>query len=172
VKRLFFFLAVMLLPTSACNLGTAQDAREDNLNATQTAIPVATLAILEPVEATSAPLPTNPVVLTPLSTSAVQLTPLLSSNNSVSCEGRLRVDVGADPGNTLRLRSQPNNSSTILLLIPNSSYVNRVAGSQEVSADGYTWVNIRYIDPNGIEVLGWGARDAMRDRATLREEGC
>lgn len=163
---------------SACNLGTAQEAREDNLNATQMAIPVATVlsattvAIVDPVEATSGSVPTSPLVLTPLSTSALQLTPLLSSNNSVSCEGRLRVDVGTDPGNTLRLREQPTNSSTIILLIPNSTLVNRVPGSQEVNAGGYNWVNIQYTDPNGVLAVGWAARDAMRDRSTLREEGC
>ena len=72
----------------------------------------------------------------------------------------------------VRLREQPNNDSTIILLIPNSSYVTRVAGSSDVSAGGYNWVNIRYTDPNGLEAVGWAARDAMRDRTTLREEEC
>ena len=41
---------------------------------------------------------------------------------------------GRDPGNTLRLREQPSNSATIILLIPNNTLVTRVAGSVEMSA--------------------------------------
>lgn len=148
---------------SGCTLGTALEAREDSLNATQTAqaMPTAT-----PDE--------NAVVLTPLEQTpgAIQLTPInLLPNDSATC-GRLRVDVGTDPGNTLRLREQPDNSATIILLIPNGAYVNRVAGASDTVSDGYNWVNIQYTDPNGVVATGWAARDAIRGRTTLREEGC
>lgn len=146
---------------SACTLSTAQDAREIILSETQTAIPQATFA----AKATSAsgPAQTETLEFPP--------TPVLQSNESVVC-GRLRVDVGTDPGNTLRLREQPSNSAKIILLIPNNSVVMRVEGSQDVSAGGYTWVNIQYNDPNGVVATGWAAKDAMANRETLRREGC
>jgi hypothetical protein len=168
-------LAILLFALSACNLGTVQDAREVSLNATMTAVPVSTLespplapitpGIVQPTPILQALEPTS--ILQPN-----QPTPILQSNQTATACGMLRVDVGADPGNTLRLREQPDNSSTIILLIPNSSLVSKVAGSQEVSADNYHWLQIQYTDPNGVNVTGWAARDAMRDRATLRQEGC
>ena len=156
-------MMIFALLVSGCTLGTALEAREDSLNATQTAQAVPTATQAEP-----------DVVLVPVEQTpgAIQLTPInLVPNDSSTC-GRLRVDVGSDPGNTLRLREQPDNSSTIILLIPNNTYVTRVAGSSDITADGYNWVNIQYIDPNGAQAVGWAARDAMRDRTTLREEGC
>ncbi len=159
VTIIFALLGSLLL--GGCNLGTALEAREDSLNATQTAAVVQDAGVP----------PTQGVVLTPLETGAAQPTPILVPNDSSTC-GRLRVDVGSDPGNTLRLREQPANNSTIILLIPNNSYVTRVSGSSDVSAGGYNWVNIQYTDPNGAQAVGWAARDAMRDRTTLREEGC
>jgi hypothetical protein len=162
-------LVLILLFTSACNLGTMQDAREVSLNATMTAIPVSTLEPAQPAkDITPGAVAIQP---TPVLQS-LQPTPILQPNQTTSTCGKLRVDVGADPGNTLRLREQPDNSSTILLLIPNSSLVSRVEGSQEVAADNYHWLNILYTDPNGASITGWAARDAMRDRATLRLEGC
>jgi hypothetical protein len=161
--RLLLALVAILLAVSACTLGTAQEVRENSLNATQTAQPLATTFAKE----TSVPLP----IATVATTIEFPPTPVLQTNDSVVC-GRLRVDVGADPGNTLRLREQPNNTSTIILLIPNSSIVTRVAGSQDVAAGGFTWVNIQYTDPNGVVATGWAAKDAMADRATLRQEGC
>ncbi len=149
-------MAVLFL-LSACNLGTAQEAREGSMNATQTAQPLVT------VPATQA------VVLTPLVT--IPPTIDLVPNDSATC-GRLRVDVGSDPGNTLRLRREPNNSATIIVLIPNGTTVDRVDGASDVSAGGFNWVNIRYTDPNGVEAVGWAARDAMAGRTTLREENC
>jgi hypothetical protein len=161
VMTIFALLVSLLL--GGCNLGTALEAREGSLNATQTAQALPTPTQSEP-----------DVVLVPLEETpgAIQLTPInLVPNDSSTC-GRLRVDVGSDPGNTLRLREQPDNSATIILLIPNNTYVTRVAGSSDILADGYNWVNIQYTDPNGAQSVGWAARDAMRDRATLREEGC
>ena len=152
-------LLFLLLAISACNLGTPQDMRASSMNATQTAIPQATTV----AKATDAAAPTETLEFPP--------TPVLQSNESVVC-GRLRVDVGTDPGNTLRLREQPNNSAKIILLIPNNTVVMRVDGSQEVSAGGYTWVNIQYTDPNGVVATGWAAKDAMANRETLIREGC
>jgi hypothetical protein len=160
VRRTIFALIalILLIILAGCNLGTAQDAREVSLYATQTAIPLVTPA-----------------------TDVIRPTPLLLPNGSPtagaigggtgSC-GRLRVDVGDDPGNTLRLREAPNNNGVIILLIPNNTLVDRVAGSPDVAADGYNWINIRYTDPNGVEAVGWAARDAIRDRVTLRQETC
>jgi hypothetical protein len=164
-------LAILLLTTSACNLGTVQDAREVSLNATLTGVPVSTLEPAQAVEIT----PGN--TLDPLKQPTPVLqsllpTPILQANQTATTCGMLRVDVGSDPGNTLRLREQPDNSANILLLIPNNSLVSKVAGSSEVSADSYHWLNILYTDPNGVNVTGWAARDAMRDRVTLRQEGC
>lgn len=150
-----------MLMISACTLGTAQDAREIILSETQTAIP----------QATSAAKATSADVSAPTETLEFPPTPVLQSNESVVC-GRLRVDVGTDPGNTLRLREQPTNSARIILLIPNNSVVMRVEGAQELSAGGYTWVNIQYTDPNGVVATGWAAKDAMANRETLRREGC
>lgn len=157
MNRVFLLLLVVSACLSACTLGTAQEARQGNLSATLTAQPLVTIPA------------TQAVVLTPLVTSlpTIDLVP----NDSAIC-GRLRVDVGSDPGNTLRLRREPDNSATIIVLIPNGTTVERVDGAQDVSADGYNWVNIRYTDPNGVEAVGWAARNAMRDRVTLREEGC
>lgn len=162
-------LAILLLTTSACNLGTVQDAREVSLNATLTGVPVSTLESPAkvtpgiPVDSANQPTPVLQSLLP---------TPILQVNQTATTCGMLRVDVGTDPGNTLRLREQPDNSANILLLIPNNSLVSKVAGSSEVTADSYHWLNILYTDPNGVNVTGWAARDAMRDRATLRQEGC
>ena len=154
MKQLIFLSIAALLAISACTLGTAQNERAISLNATETALPFLTL--------------TSPPTTLP--------TPLLQSNGStsvgVTCPDRLRVDVGTDPGNTLRLREQPNNNSNIILLIPNNSIVTRVSGSLETSAGGYTWVNIQFTDPNGVVATGWAAKDAMKDRTTLVAAGC
>jgi hypothetical protein len=167
VKRLVLLL--ILLTTSACNLGTVQDAREISLNATMTGVPVSTL---EPAQVAKDVTPGAVAVQpTPVLQSLLP-TPLLQPNQTATTCGMLRVDVGTDPGNTLRLREQPDNSAQILLLIPNNSLVSKVAGSQEIAADSYHWLNILYTDPNGVNVTGWAARDAMRDRVTLRQEGC
>ena len=90
-------------------------------------------------------------------------TPVLQSLATSATCGQLRVVVGTLAGNTLRLRDQPNSGGTILLLIPNNTLVTQVAGSQEVSAGGYTWVNIQYTDPNGVVTTGWAAKDAMQE---------
>lgn len=170
MKRLLVLIILLAtIVTSACTLGTAQEARQDSLNATQTALPLATLLVVTEA-AGEAGTGGGGVQLTPLLTQ--QATPVLQPNSEGSCEGRLRVDVGTDPGNTLRLREQPTNSSTIVLLIPNSTIVYRVAGALDVNAGGYNWVNIQYTDPNGVQAVGWAARDAMQGRTTLREEGC
>ncbi|OWY58603.1 hypothetical protein B7486_79075, partial [cyanobacterium TDX16] len=158
VKRLLLMMTLLaMMAASACTLGTAQEAREDSLNATQTALPLATLLVVTEA-AGEAGTSGSGVQLTPLVTR--QATPVLQPNSEGSCEGRLRVDVGTDPGNTLRLREQPNNSSTIVLLIPNSTIVYRVPGALDVNAGGYNWVNIQYTDPNGVQAVGWAARDA------------
>ncbi len=143
-----------LVALSACTLDTASNVREGQLDATQTAIPFATATAFV-VQQTLPP---------------TQPTPILQTNPT-ACD-RLRVTVGTDPGNTLRLREQPTNNATIVLLIPNNTVVTRVAGSQNVSADGYTWVNIQYTDPNGVIATGWAAQDAMRNQTTLAPMGC
>jgi hypothetical protein len=164
-------LLILLLSLSACNLGTVQDAREVSLNATMTGVPVSTLESAQAAQGTQG-IPADPLNQpTPVLQSLLP-TPILQPNQTTSTCGKLRVDVGADPGNTLRLREQPDNSSSILVLIPNSTLVSKVEGSQEVTADNYHWLNILYTDPNGASITGWAARDAMRDRATLRLEGC
>ncbi len=152
---------VGLLAISACTLSTVQDAREIDLNATQTAttIPISTLdeGLGSLAQGTDSSLPP---------------TPILQSNQTATNCGKLRVNVGTDPGNTLRLRELPNNSSTVVLLIPNKTLVTKVATSTEISADGYTWVNIQYADPNGVIASGWAAKDAMKNQVTLTAEGC
>jgi hypothetical protein len=160
VNRLLLVLFA-LLTLSACNLGTSQDAREISLNATQTALPLG-VSTLSDVSGSSIP-DTN---------AGIPPTPALQSNQTATNCGKLRVTVGTDPGNTLRLREQPNNSSTVVLLIPNNSLVTKVASSQEISAGGYTWLNIQYTDPNGVIATGWAAKDAMKNQITLRAEGC
>ncbi len=155
VKLSLFTLIALLL--AACNLGTAQEARQLELNATETGIP--------PNQVTLTNATLIPLAFTP---GEIVLTPLGSPTAIGGICNTLRVDVGDDPGNTLRLRQSPTNSAEIILLIPNSSTVQRVAGSNETSADGYTWVNIQYTDPNGIIATGWAAKNAMRDRTTLR----
>lgn len=166
MSRLVIALCGTLLAISACTLGTAQEVRESSLNATQTAQP-----LVETVIAKATSVAVQPIDSAATTPGVVPPTPVLQSNDSAVC-GRLRVDVGADPGNTLRLREQPNNGSTIILLIPNNTLVMRVAGSQDVTAGGFTWINIQYTDPNGVQATGWAAKDAMRDRETLRQEGC
>lgn len=83
----------------------------------------------------------------------------------------MRVFAGSDPGNTLRLRESPNNSSRILHLIPNQSLVIVVPTSSEVQAGGYHWLNIIYTDDAGTDHIGWAARDANRAYATLTDAG-
>ncbi len=149
--------AVIALLLAACNLGTAQEARQLQMDATETGVPPGQIT---PTNATLMPL-----IVTP---GEIMLTPLGSPTVPGGVCNTLRVDVGDDPGNTLRLRQSPTNNAEIILLIPNSSTVQRVAGSNETSADGYTWVNLQYTDPNGIIATGWAAKNAMRDRVTLK----
>ena len=159
VRRLLFVLLIgALLAISACTLDTVQQVREISLDATQTAIPLVT--------------PSGAPSALPTFDSAGQPTPALRSNPSATTCGRLRVSVGTDPAATLRLRQQPNNASTVILLIPNGSLVTPVAGAQNVTADGYTWVNIQYTDPNGVIATGWAAQDAMKNTITLVPGGC
>ena len=156
--------AVALLVSSACNLGTSQEVRENSLNATQTAIPIITAMPLVPVDGSEQGAQgTN---------SGIPPTPILQSNQTATNCGKLRVNVGTDPGNTLRMRELPDNNSTVVLLIPNNTLVTKVASSQEINAGGYTWVNIEYTDPNGVVARGWAAKDAMKNTVTLRAEGC
>ena len=159
MKRLL--LALLLLALSACTLGTSQDVRENSLNATQTAFPLG-MSTLSDVSGSSVP----------GSNSNIPPTPVLQSNQTATNCGKLRVNVGTDPKATLRLREQPNNSSTVVLLIPNNSLVTKVSTSQEISAGGYSWVNIQYTDPNGVIATGWAAKDAMKNQVTLTAEGC
>ena len=86
VKRLLLWMTLLLASFvgSACTLGTAQEAREDSLNATQTALPLsqATLAVVVTEAAGGGG---SGVQLTPLTTR--QPTPVLQPNGSSSCEG-------------------------------------------------------------------------------------
>ena len=150
---------VVLLTISACTLSTAQDLRENSLNATQ-------------AQPAGSACERRGGVRLQSTASGLPPTPILQSNQTATNCGKLRVNVGTDPGKTLRLREQPNNSSTVVLLIPNNSLVTQVAASQEISAGGYTWVNIQYSDPNGVIATGWAAKDAMKNTVTLRAEGC
>jgi hypothetical protein len=178
VNRFLFVLVALLLTASACTLGTADDIRANSLNATQTAIPLPTVigATAIPVQSTLALIP----LATPVLQSNQGATSLLQPNQpatQILATGQpiagchLRVNVGTDPGNTLRLREQANNTSTVLLLVPNNSLVTKVPGSQEINSGGYIWVNIQYVDPTGIIVTGWGAKNAMRSHDTLLPEG-
>ncbi|MEO8397122.1 MAG: hypothetical protein ABI700_29275, partial [Chloroflexota bacterium] len=152
MKRFVWMMVAMigLLAISACTLSTAQDAREISMNATQTTIPVSTLD--EGLGSGSQSTDSN-----------IPPTPNLQSNQTATNCGKLRVNVGTDPGNTLRLRERPDNNSTVVLLIPNNTLVTKVALSQEIIAGGYTWVNIQYADPNGVIASGWAAKDAMKN---------
>lgn len=145
-----------MLLLAACNLNTADNAREIQLNATQTALP-------ETTSQASAP--------TALPTLGGGATPALQPLQTSAC-GQLRVTVGTDPAATLRLRDQPNNNATVVLLIPNNTVVTKVPGSQEISASGYTWVNIQYTDPSSHVTTGWAAKDAMKNTVTLVAQGC
>lgn len=154
---------LLLILTSACTLGTAQEARQLQMIETQTAAPEVSFATSAASDDAGNPALT-PINATP---GEIALTPLGSPAVVGGVCNQLRVDVGDDPGNTLRLRQQPTNTAEIILLIPNRSVVQRVAGSTETSSDGYTWVNIQYTDPNGVVATGWSAKNAMRDRTTL-----
>ncbi|HVU12002.1 MAG TPA: hypothetical protein VHD90_12030 [Phototrophicaceae bacterium] len=156
MRRLLLSLIMLLL--AACNLNTADNAREIQLNATQTALPETT----QQVGATT---------LQPTFGSVVRATPALQPLQTSAC-GQLRVTVGTDPAATLRLRDQPNNNATVVLLIPNNTVVTKVPGSQEISASGYTWVNIQYTDPSSHVTTGWAAKDAMKNTVTLVAQGC
>jgi len=149
-----------LLAASACTLDSANAVRENSLYATQTAIPIVTAMPLVPVTNGSG------------ADSGIPATPVLQSNQTATSCGKLRVNVGSDPKSTLRLREQPNNTSTVVLLIPNNTLVTKVASSQEISAGGYTWVNIQYTDPNGVVATGWAAKDGMKNQLTLMAAGC
>ncbi len=155
-----------MLLLAACNLDTANNAREMQLNATQTMLPETAQQVGEPTA-----LPTLGSMVMSTLGSAAQPTPALQSLQASAC-GQLRVTVGTDPGNTLRLRDQPNNNATVILLIPNNTIVTKVPGSQEISANGYTWVNIQYTDPHGQMTTGWAAKDGMKNQPTLVAQGC
>lgn len=168
MKRYFLWMLIALA-ASACTLGTAQEARELQLIATQNGVP----APDDSDGAAGDGVAPDGVPTVETSPSPINLIPLASPSAAIPAGGvgdcnRLRVDVGGDAGNTLRLRQQPTNDAEIILLIPNSSIVTRVTGSNEIAADGYAWLNIQYTDPNGIIATGWAARNAMQDRATLQ----
>jgi hypothetical protein len=152
---------VILLAISACTLNSANSVRENSMDATQTAIPLG-VSTLDDVSGSSIP----------GANSGIPATPVLQSNQTATSCGKLRVNVGTDPKSTLRLREQPNNTSTVVLLIPNNTLVTKVASSQEISAGGYTWVNIQYTDPNVVIATGWAANDGMKTQLTLTAAGC
>ena len=166
MRRFLGTILILALLTiiSACNLDSANAVRENSLVATQTAGPLG-VSTLSDVSGSSIP-------NVNATDANIPPTPQLQSNATASNCGKLRVTVGTDPGNTLRLREQPDNNSTVILLIPNNSLVTKVASSQEIAAGGYNWLNIQYTDPNGVIATGWAARDAMKNQVTLRAEGC
>jgi hypothetical protein len=163
-------LALMALLMGACTLATNRDARESTLVQSQTARPTA--AAVSPAAPTQPGAPSSPTPLTLIPVGSPLPSPVANFTLDPNMPCRLlRVYAGTDPGNTLRLRESPANSSRILILIPNDSTVIAVPTSDEVQAGGYRWVNIIYTDANGGNHIGWAARNANPGFATLTDIG-
>jgi hypothetical protein len=84
---------------------------------------------------------------------------------------------GADPRNSLSLRTSTSVTAPQVFRVPNNAQVLLVPTSQEAQGDGYHWLNIMYVDKE-TRYIGWMARDSfskngVRDPsiATLRPLG-
>jgi len=84
---------------------------------------------------------------------------------------------GADPRNSLSLRSSASITAPQVFRVPTNTQVLLVPGSQETEGDGYHWLNIIYVGKE-TRYVGWMARDSfstngVRDAsvATLRPLG-
>ncbi len=84
---------------------------------------------------------------------------------------------GADPRNSLSLRSAPNTTAAQVFRVPTNQQVLLIPNTGEVEGDGYHWLNVLYVD-GSMRYMGWMARDSfstngVRDPAvsTLRHAG-
>jgi hypothetical protein len=162
-------LGVVALLLGACTLATERVARESTLVRTQTAAPNDDEPLVSPTAPQAGSSPTA-LTLIPVGSPMPSPVAVFTLDPDAPCQ-MMRVFVGNDPSNTLRLREQPSNSSRILFLIPNQSMVIVVPTSSEVEAGGYHWLNVIYTDENGTDHIGWAARDANPGFATLTDAG-
>lgn len=67
---------------------------------------------------------------------------------------------GADPRNSLSLRTNPSVNAPQVFRVPNNTQVLLVPGSQETEGDGYHWLNVIYVGKE-TRYSGWMARDSF-----------
>jgi hypothetical protein len=67
---------------------------------------------------------------------------------------------GRDPNNRLSLRAEPSPSGAQIFRVPTNTQVLLVAGSQEIEAEGYHWLNVIYVESAQRRYQGWMARDS------------
>jgi hypothetical protein len=154
-------LILLLAALTACNLTTQR--------------PTAIAPTAETL--TEAPLETADPLNLPTILPSLAPPPLLLRDVSGGCNVYITYS-GVDPNNKLSLRGEPNTSAVQLLKLPNNVQVYQLAGTQEVEAEGYHWLNIFYVDAQQVRYEGWAARDSfeqggVRDPsiATLRATG-
>lgn len=156
-------MGVILLLCAGCNL-----SRSDDVAALPTDTPAATA------------FPTISVTRTPISfglTELPTLIPLPGVAGSVSTAQPTLIPVtsvpqfrtncqvyttysGADPRNTLSLRTEPNTTSPQVFRVPTNRQVMLIPNTGEMEGDGYHWLNVLY-EANGIRYIGWMARDSF-----------
>lgn len=155
MHRIILLLFIMIVGT-ACNLTTDAPTRTprptDSVSPPTNPAPVVTSnaagPIVQPIEglaATSASVPTSAVTNVPLSGSLCQVYTTYS---------------GTDPNNRLSLRTDPSPTAAQVFRVPTNTQVLLVAGSQEVEAEGYHWLNVIYVESAQRRYQGWMARDS------------
>jgi hypothetical protein len=160
MKQVAVLLVVIL---SACNLVTDDELRRRETQLTTvptTEIPVE----IEDVATASGsptllPLPgILPTGITPIrgGTQTAASTPLPGG----LCEVYATYS-GSDPDNKLSMRAEPSADAAQVFRVPNFAPVYRVAGSSEVEAEGYHWLNVIYLE-GGTRYVGWIARDSFQ----------
>ncbi len=173
-------LIVMVLVCAGCNLSRTEVASvptdtpdiTDDASLRPTRTPI---SFGDEVRPTLLPLPdTGSVINTPQ--------PTLIPVTSVPVTGGLcqiyTTFSGNDPRNNLSLRNNASTNAPQIYRVLTDKQVLLVAGSQEIEADGYHWLNVIYEASAQMRYQGWMARDSymvngVRDTsiATLRPTG-
>lgn len=175
MRNAIYSLIIVFL--AACNLASEPEADEitPEVNTTPT-IGVVFQLNGTPIRGDPTRLPLPDVV----NALATPITPISSSNTTPLPAGQCAVYTtyaGPDASFKLSLRAEPSRESTQVFRVANFAPVYQIAGTQEVEAGGYHWLNVIYLE-GGTRYEGWMARDGymrngQRDltTATLRTAG-
>ncbi|MCA0457990.1 MAG: SH3 domain-containing protein [Chloroflexi bacterium] len=179
MKRTIGLFLVMLV-CAGCNLSRSEDvAALPTDTPAATAFPTASIT-RTPISIGVTELPTLlplPGISITISTPQPTLIPVTSVPLFRSICQVYTTYSGADPRNTLSLRTEPNTTAPQVFRVPTNQPVMLIPNTGEMQGDGYHWLNVLYVDGD-MRYIGWMARDSFstngqRDPsiATLRHAG-